>query len=59
MLSAIGIGELFYQASVLGNTTYRHMEFFTAIAVLYFAVIFPLSVYARRSERRLVARTGQ
>ena len=59
LLSAIGIGELFYQASVLGNTTYRHMEFFTAIAVLYFAVIFPLSVYARRSERRLVARTGQ
>ena len=59
LLSAIGIGELFYQASVLGNTTYRHMEFFTAIAVLYFAIIFPLSVYARHLERRLVARTGQ
>ena len=59
LLSAIGISELFYQASVLGNTTYRHMEFFTAIAVLYFAIIFPISVYARRVERRLVARTGQ
>ncbi len=59
LLSAIGISELFYQASVLGNTTYRHMEFFTAIAVLYFAIIFPISVYARRAERRLVARTGQ
>ena len=59
LLSAIGIGELFYQASVLGNTTYRHMEFFTAIAVLYFGIIFPLSVYARRAERRVVERTGQ
>jgi ABC-type amino acid transport system permease subunit len=34
------------------------MEFYTAIAVIYFMIIFPLSVYARRAERRRLRRTG-
>lgn len=59
LLSAIGIAEMAYQANTLGAETFRYVEFLTAIAVLYFAVIFPLSLYARRAEGRLVRRTGQ
>lgn len=58
LLSAIGVAEMAYQASVLGNKTFAYVEFLSAIAVLYFIVIFPLSLYARHAERRLVTRTG-
>lgn len=59
LLSAIGVGEMVYQASTLGAETFRYVEFLTAVAVLYFALIFPLSIYARRAERGLARRTGQ
>ena len=58
LLMAIGIGELMYRANTLGAETYRFMELYTAAGIMYFAVIFPLSVYARRAERRRVQRTG-
>jgi len=59
LLSAIGVAELVYQASTLGATTFRYVEFLSAVAVFYFAIIFPLSLIARRAEARLVRRTGQ
>lgn len=59
LLSAIGVAELLYQARNLGDQTFRHLEFFTFAAVLYFVVIFPISMYARRFEQRLSKRTGQ
>jgi His/Glu/Gln/Arg/opine family amino acid ABC transporter permease subunit len=59
LLSAIGVPELLYKARNLGDQTFRHLEFFTLAAVLYFVVIFPLSMYARRAELRLSKRTGQ
>ena len=58
LLSAIGVAEMAYQASVLGNKTFAYVEFLSAIAVLYFIVIFPLSLYVRHAEGRLAARTG-
>ena len=58
LLSAIGIGELFYRASILGGETYRYMELLSAVAVLYFLLIFPLSMIARITELRRVQRTG-
>ena len=39
--------------------SYRYVEFLTAVAVAYFVVIFPLSLYARFAEGRLQRRTGQ
>ena len=33
LVSAIGVGELFYQAMVLGGQTLRYFEFLTAIAI--------------------------
>jgi ABC-type amino acid transport system permease subunit len=59
LLSAIGITELVYQASTLGAQTFRYVEFLSAIALLYFLIILPFSLYSRRSEMVLVRRTGQ
>lgn len=58
LLSAIGVAELVYQASVLGAKTFSYFEFLSAVAVLYFMLIFPLSLLARHAEKRLVHRTG-
>ncbi len=58
LLSAIAVGEMAYTASVLGAKTLSYFEFLSAIAVLYFVLIFPISMFARRAEKNLLRRTG-
>ena len=59
LLAGIGVTELTYQAYTLGAQTFRYLEFLSAIAVAYFVIIFPLSLYVRWTEMKLVQRTGQ
>jgi len=58
LLSAIGVAELAYQASTLGADTFRYMEFLSAVAVIFFAVIYPISLASRSLEQRLRARVA-
>jgi His/Glu/Gln/Arg/opine family amino acid ABC transporter permease subunit len=53
LLSAIGVADLSLQAYLLGGQTYRYIEFLSAIAVVYFFMIFPVILFARRLENRL------
>lgn len=53
LLSAIGVADLSLQAYLLGGQTYRYIEFLSAIAVVYFFMIFPVILFARRLEYRL------
>lgn len=59
LLSTIGVAEIVYQATVLGNETFAYLEFLTAVAVLFFMLIFPLSLYVRRAETRHFKRTSR
>lgn len=52
LLAAIGVADLALTAFTLGGQTFRHFEFLTAIAVLYFLMILPVSLYARTLEKR-------
>lgn len=54
LLSTIGVAEMVYQASVLGNKTFAYIEFLTFVAVIFFFLIFPLSLYARNADARSV-----
>ena len=56
LLSAIGVAELVYQASVISARSFEYFEMFTAIGVMYFLLIFPLSMFAQRYERALARR---
>jgi polar amino acid transport system permease protein len=56
LVSAIGIEELFYRATVLGAQTFHYFAFLTVAAVVYFLMILPLSVLVQRQERRLLAK---
>ena len=53
LLSAIGVAELAYQATVISGETFRYLEIFTVAAVFYFIIIFPMSLFARVREKML------
>lgn len=55
LLSAIGVSELVYEASILSENSFRYFEFFTVIGIVYFIIIFPTSLAARRLDARFVA----
>lgn len=53
LLYAISIAELTYMTYVVNGETYRPMEAYTLTAVLYFAMLFPLTQFADHFERRM------
>ena len=53
LVSVLGVADLTYQAQVLATTTFRPIEIFTFIAVVYFVLCTALSFVATRLERRL------
>lgn len=57
LLATIGVADLALQSYVLGAQTFRYFEFLTAIALVYFAIIFPIARFAEHVERRLAVAT--
>lgn len=53
LISVISVGELAYMAAVVNGQTYRPLEAYTVVAVLYFALLFPMTQIADFVERRL------
>lgn len=54
--STIGVGELVYEANVIAGQSYRYFELFTAVALFYFLILFPMSMIAKSYERKLATR---
>ncbi|ROT97685.1 amino acid ABC transporter permease [Histidinibacterium lentulum] len=57
LLATIGVADLALKSYVLGAQTFRYFEFLTAIALLYFIIIFPVARFAEYVERRLAVAT--
>jgi polar amino acid transport system permease protein len=55
LVSVVAVGDLLYQGTVITAASYRPLEVYTTIAVVYFVVLFPLTLVADRLERRLGA----
>ncbi|MBP2293269.1 amino acid ABC transporter permease [Azospirillum rugosum] len=53
LVSVLGVSDLTYQAQVLSTTTFRPIEIFTFIGVVYFLVCWMMSSAAQVLERRL------
>jgi len=53
LVSTVAVGDLLYEGSVITAAIYRPLEVYTVVAVLYFVVLFPLTLGAQRLERRL------
>jgi polar amino acid transport system permease protein len=54
--SIISVHELMYEARLLSANTFRPLEVFTVIALVYFVVIYPATLLSYRLERRFAAR---
>jgi polar amino acid transport system permease protein len=53
LVSTIAVGDLLYQGTIITAATYRPLEVYTMVAVIYFVVLFPLTMAAQQVERRL------
>lgn len=53
LAGVVTYGELFYSAVNIASNTYRSLETFTLLGLIYFVVIFAASHLADRYERRL------
>jgi polar amino acid transport system permease protein len=53
LVSTIAVSDLLYQGTLITAATYRPLEVYTLIALIYFAVLFPLTLAAQVMEKRL------
>jgi len=55
LVSVLAVPDLVYQGQIAAHDSFRPLETYTAVAVAYFAILFPLTIYVRSRERRLGA----
>ena len=53
LVSTIAVADLLYEGQMITAATYRPLEVYTMVAVLYFAVLFPLTLLAQGVEWQL------
>src|ERR687883_492174 len=53
LVSTIAVADLLYEGQMITAATYRPLEVYTMVAVLYFAVLFPLTLLAQGVEYHL------
>jgi polar amino acid transport system permease protein len=53
LISVIAVPDLVYNATLINADTYRPLEVYTIVALIYFAILFPSTLVARRLERGL------
>ena len=51
LVSVIAVPDLVYNATLINAETYRPLEVYTIVALIYFAILFPATLVARRLER--------
>jgi len=53
LVSTIAVADLLYEGTIITAATYRPLEVYTMVAIIYFIVLFPLTIAAQHVERRL------
>jgi polar amino acid transport system permease protein len=56
LVSTIAVPDLLYNGTLITADTYRPLEVYTVVAVIYFALLFPSTLLAQAYERRLAKR---
>jgi polar amino acid transport system permease protein len=52
LLYVVAVPDLMYTSYEIAARTFRPLEVYTAVAIIYFAVLFPLTMFAKRVEAR-------
>ena len=58
LAATVAYGELLYEATIIVSKTYRPLEIYTAVAAIYFSLLFGASLFSRSIESRLKRRGG-
>jgi polar amino acid transport system permease protein len=53
LVSVLAVPDLLYQGQAAAHDSYRPLEIYTLVAVIYFVVLFPMTLLVGRLERRL------
>jgi polar amino acid transport system permease protein len=53
LVSVIAVPDLVYNATLINADTYRPLEVYTVVALIYFALLFPSTLLAQAYERAL------
>lgn len=53
LVSVLAVPDLVYQSQMAAHDSFRPLETYTAVAIIYFAILFPLTLYVRKRERKL------
>ena len=53
LVSTIAVPDVLYQGQLVTADTYRPLEVYTVVALIYFALLFPATLLAQAYERRL------
>jgi polar amino acid transport system permease protein len=56
LVSTIAVPDLLYNGTLVTADTYRPLEVYTVVALIYFALLFPSTLLAQAYERRLAKR---
>jgi len=58
LLSVLAVPDLLYQGQIIAHETYRPLEVYTLVAVIYFLILLPATIWAKRLETRLAQQQG-
>ena len=53
LLYVVAVPDLMYTGSIVVADTFRPLEVYTSVAVMYFAILYPLTLWAARMEARV------
>lgn len=53
LVSVLAVPDLLYQGQIAAHDSYRPLEVYTAVAVAYFLLLYPLTIIVRQGEKKL------
>ena len=56
LVSTIAVPDLLYQGTLITADTYRPLEVYTVVALIYFTLLFPATRFVQAYEQRLASR---
>ena len=53
LLYVVAVPDLMYTGSIVVSDTFRPLEVYTSVAAMYFAILYPLTLWGSRLEARV------
>lgn len=56
LISVLAVPDLLYQGKLIAHESFRPLEVYTAVALIYFALLYPLMILVRQLENRFAVK---